>query len=73
MAFNAFKSVIFPLPPSQGIGLKMLAPKQMPQRIPIALTQVKAANTCENLLKKSFRLYILCIGQKKLLRKFTAI
>ena len=51
----------------------MLAPKQMLQRILIALEQVKAANTCENLLKKSFKLYILCIGQKKLLRKFTAI
>ena len=33
-----------------GEGLKILAPKQMLQRLPITLTQVKAGNTSENLL-----------------------
>ena len=32
MVFNAFKDGIFPLSTSQGIGLKILAPKQMLQR-----------------------------------------
>ena len=32
--------------------VKMLTPKQMLQRLPIALTQVKASNTSENLLNE---------------------
>ena len=32
-----------------GEGLKILTPKQMLQRFPIALAQVKAGNTSENL------------------------
>ena len=32
--------------------LKILSPKQMLQRLPIALAQVKAGNTPENLLNK---------------------
>ena len=31
-----------------GKGLKILTPKQMLQRLPIALAQVKAGNTSEN-------------------------
>ena len=33
-------------------NLKILSPKQMLQRLPIALAQVKAANTSENLLNE---------------------
>ena len=33
-----------------GKGLKILTPKQMLQRLPIAIAQVKAGNTSENLL-----------------------
>ena len=33
-------------------GLKILTPKQMLQRLPIALAQVKASNTSENLLNE---------------------
>ena len=32
--------------------LKILTPKQMPQRLPIALAQVKAGNTSESLLNE---------------------
>ena len=35
----------------QGEGLKILTPKQTLQRLPIALAQVKAGNTSENLLE----------------------
>ena len=56
-----------------GEGLKILTPKQMIQRIPIALAQVKVGNTSENLLNKSGKSYILRIEQKKLLRKYITI
>ena len=36
----------------QGTGLKILTPKQMLQKLPIALAQVKAANNSENLLNE---------------------
>ena len=35
-----------------GQGLKILSPKQMLQRLPIALAQVKVGNTSENLLNE---------------------
>ena len=35
-----------------GSGLKILSPKQMLQRLQIALAQVKAGNTYENLLNE---------------------
>ena len=35
-----------------GEGLKILTPKQMLQRLPISLAQVKAGNTSENLLNE---------------------
>ena len=55
------------------MGLKILTPKQMLQGLPIALAQVKAVNTFENLLMKSDKLYILCIERKKLLKKYIII
>ena len=35
-----------------GEGLKILSPKQILQRLPIALAQVKVGNTSKNLLNK---------------------
>ena len=37
---------------TKGQGLKILTPKQMIQRLPIALAQVKAGNHSENLLNE---------------------
>ena len=37
---------------TKGKGLKILAPKQMLQRLPIALAEVKAGNNSENLLNE---------------------
>ena len=37
---------------TKGTGLKTLTPKQMIQRLPIALAQVKAGNNLENLLNE---------------------
>ena len=36
----------------QGKGLKILSPKQMIQRLPIALAQIKAGNNSESLLNE---------------------
>ena len=36
----------------EGKGLKILTPKQMLQRLPIALTQIKAGNNSESLLNE---------------------
>ena len=35
---------------TKGTGLKILTPKQILQRLPLALSQVKAGNNSENLL-----------------------
>ena len=40
-------------------GLKILTPKQIPQRLPIALTQVKVANNSEGLLNEIRKIYSL--------------
>ena len=37
---------------TEGTGLKILTPKQMIQRLPIALAQIKAGNNSKNLLNK---------------------
>ena len=50
--------------------LKALTPKQMLQRLPIALAQVKASNNSERQIQ-SDKLFILCINQTKLLKRYT--
>ena len=52
-------------------NLKVLTPKQMLQRLLMALAEVKAVNTSENLLMKSEKSYNFCIT--KLLKKYTSI
>ena len=47
---NAFKSRIFPLSLIEGIKISIL--KQMLQKLPITLAQVKAGNTSEDLLNE---------------------
>ena len=46
MIFKAFESGIFSKPEElkQVTGLKILTPKQILQRLPIALAQIKAGN-----------------------------
>ena len=53
-----------------GEGLKVLTPKQMLHRLPIALTQVKACNTSEKLRTKIRK---ICIEQNELLKKYITI
>ena len=54
-------------------GIEILTAKQMLQRLPIALAQVKEGNTSENLLIEIRQLIHFCIGKKKLLKKFITI
>ena len=54
-------------------GLKILIPKQMLQRLPIPLAQIKSCDTSENLQMKSDKSYVLCIKTKKLLKMYTTI
>ena len=51
--------------------LKILTPKQMLQRLPIALAQVKAGNISESLLNEIRQIVNSCINQKKSLKKYT--
>ena len=49
-------------------GLKTLAPKQMLQRLPIALAQVKAGNNSQNLLNE-IRQIVYSLYQSKVITK----
>ena len=73
MVVTAFKSGIFQVSKDsqEGKGLKILTPNQMLKRLQIALAQVKAGNNSESLLNKIRKMFILCIDQKKLLKKYT--
>ena len=53
---------------TKGKGLKILTPKQMIQRLPIALAQVKAGNNSENLLNE-IRQIIYSLYQSKEITK----
>ena len=46
---------------TKGTGLKILTPKQMLQRLPIALAQVRAGSNSENLLNEIRQIiYSMC-------------
>ena len=57
----------------KGKELKELTSKQMLERSPKALAQVKVGNTPENLLNELIKFYILYIEQTKLLKKYITI
>ena len=46
-----------------------IKPKQMFQRLPMPLVQVKAIIHLNTYLMKSYKLYILCIKKNKLLKE----
>ena len=53
---------------TEGTGLKILTPKQMFQRLPIALAQVKAGNNSESLLNE-IRQIVYSLYQSKQITK----
>ena len=56
---------------TEGKGLKILTPKQMLQRLPIALAQVKAGNNSESLLNEIKQIVYSLYNKNKLLKKYT--
>ena len=73
---NAFESKIFSIK-SKGAGilnpdhskLKILTPKQMLQRLPIALAQVKASNNSESLLNEIRQIAYSLYQSKQITKK----
>ena len=76
MVLNGFKSGIF-LAKSTGTGLfntdnskfKILTPKQLLQRLPIALTQVQEGNNSENLLNEIRQIIYSLYQYKEITKK----
>ena len=54
---------------TKGTGLKILIPKQMLQRLPIALVQVKAGNNSENLLNEIRQIIYSLYKSKEITKK----
>ena len=76
MVLNGVKSKIFLIKP-KGSGLlnighsklKILTPKQMLQRLPVALAQVKAGNYSENLLNEIEQIVYSLYQSKRITKK----
>ena len=71
MVFKAFESGIFlkPKKSKQGKGLKILTPKQMLQRLLIALAQMKAGNNSEDLLNEIRQIAYSLYQSKEITKK----
>ena len=54
---------------TSGKGLKILTPKQLLQRLPIALAQVKAGNNSENLLNEIRQIVYSLYQSKEITKK----
>ena len=54
---------------TKGTELKILTPKQMLQRLPIALAQVKADNNSESLLNKIRQIVYFLYQSKQITKK----
>ena len=52
-----------------GEGFKMLFPKEMLQRLPIVLEQVKTGNTSENLLNKIRKIIYILYRAKEITKR----
>ena len=56
---------------TEGKGLKILTPKQMIQKLPIALAQVKAGNNSESLLNEIRQIVYSLYQSKQITKKYT--
>ena len=54
---------------TKGTGLKILTPKQILQRLPIALAQLKAGNNSESLLNKIRQIIYFLYQSKQIIKK----
>ena len=69
LVVNAFKSGLFLLKSTAGTGLKILTPKQLLQKLPIALAQVKAGNNSENLLNEIRQIVYSLYQSEEIIKK----
>ena len=53
----------------EGTGLKILTPKQILQRLPIALAQIKAGNNSESLLNETRQIVYSLYQSKEITKK----
>ena len=53
----------------KGTGLKILTPKQMLKRLPIALAQISAANNSESLLNEIMQIVYSLYRSKEITKK----
>ena len=69
--FGNYSSMIFEAKnkATKWTGLKILTPKQMLQRLPITLTQVKAGNNSENLLNEIRKIVYSLYQSKEIIKK----
>ena len=56
---------------AEGTGRKILTPKQMLQRLPIALAQVKAGNNSESFLNEIREVVYFLYQSKQITKKYT--
>ena len=54
----------------KGTGLKILTPKQMLQRLPIALAQIEASNNLENLSNEIRQIVYSLYQSKECIKKY---
>ena len=56
---------------TKGTGIKILTPKQILQRLPVALAQVKAGNNSENLLNEIRQIIYSLYQSNEITKKYT--
>ena len=69
LVLNAFKGRSLPFKSTERKGLKILTPKQLLQRLPIALAQVQAGNNSENLLNEIRQIVYSLYQSKEITKK----
>ena len=69
MVLNGFKNKIFKGSGLLNSKLKILTPKQMLQRLPTALAQVKAGNNSQNLLNEVRQIIYSLYQSKEITKK----
>ena len=67
--FGAMILEVKTLAKQEGTGLKILTSKQMLQRLPIALAQIKAGNNSESLLNKIRQIVYYLYQSKEITKK----
>ena len=69
LVINAFRSRLFPLESTTRTGLKILSPKQVLERLPIALAQVKEDNKSEILLNETRKIIYYLYQAKEITKE----